>query len=177
VHPALLDSISLDIIMFPLLWDPVRFDLREERPGEDGIRWLYGVEGLGDIDGLTVEERIWEAGTGLGWDRPTLNQAGLRVLMLERALQVRYWGRDRALDETILPYYERPELVANPLLGQRYGLDRAQFAPVLTEFYCLHGWDANGWPTQARMEALGMGGMHAEMVAGAHAAGERTAAR
>jgi aldehyde:ferredoxin oxidoreductase len=53
------------------------------------------------------------------------------------------------------------------------GLDRAQFAPVLTEFYRLHGWDANGQPTRERMEALGMGGMYAEMVAGAAEAVER----
>ena len=75
------------------------------------------------------------------------------------------------MDETLLPYFERPEFEANPLLGQRMGLDREQFAPVLTEFYRLHGWDADGQPTQARMDELGMGGMYTEMAAGAAKSG------
>ena len=164
VHPALIDSIPLDVVMFPLLWDPMRYDLQDEPPGEDGVRWLRGVDGLGDVDGLTVEERIWEAGAGLGWNRAELDQASQRIVTLERALQVRHWGRDRALDETILPYFERAEVDVNPLLGERVGLDRAQFAPVLTEFYHLHGWDGNGQATRERMEELGMGEMVEPMV-------------
>jgi hypothetical protein len=79
-------------------------------------------------------------------------------------LQVRHWGRDRALDESILPFFEQTEFDINPLLGERFGLDRAQFAPVLTEFYRLHGWDANGRPTRERMEELAMGDMYQEMI-------------
>ena len=168
-YAALLDAIPLDTLTFPLLWDPLRWDPQGERPGEDGVRWLRGVDGLGDVDGLAVEERIWEAGAGLGWDRAELDQAGQRITTLERALQVRHWARDRALDESVLPYFEQPELGMNPAIGERMSLDREQFAPVLTEFYALHGWDANGQPTQESMAELGMGDLHADMVAGARA--------
>ena len=75
--------------------------------------------------------------------------------------------------ESLLPYYERPEVDVNPLLGERYGLDREQFAPVLTEFYALHGWDANGQPTKEGMDALGMGDLYKPMVQGAAAANSR----
>ena len=83
---------------------------------------------------------------------------------LERALQVRHWGRDRAMDEMVLPYFEQPEGFANPLLGARRGLDRARFAPVLSEFYALHGWDPEtGQPTAEGMRALGMGDVLASL--------------
>jgi aldehyde:ferredoxin oxidoreductase len=73
-------------------------------------------------------------------------------------LQVRYWGRDRRTDEMVLPYFEQTELVQSPFLDRRYGLDRAQFRPVMDEFYALHGWDPeSGWPTRERLRELGLG--------------------
>lgn len=164
VRAALLDLLPVDDFVFPLISD---------RDAPDGYRILHDVEGYGDVEGPLVEHHLFTAGTGLDWSPDAFDRAGQRVCTLERALQVRHWGRDRALDETLLPYFEQPEFDVNPLLGEPMGLDRAQFAPVLTEFYRLHGWDANGQPTRERMEALGMGGMYAEMVAGAAEAVER----
>lgn len=43
-------------------------------------------------------------------------------------------------------------------------MDRERFAPVPTEFCGHHGWDANGWPSEASMEALHFGEMHEPMV-------------
>jgi aldehyde:ferredoxin oxidoreductase len=87
---------------------------------------------------------------------------------VERALQVRHWGRDREMDENVLPYFEGTELHQNPYLDQRHGLDREQFAPVLDAFYRLHGWDVErGWPTRARLEALGIGDVYETMIKGA----------
>jgi hypothetical protein len=95
-------------------------------------------------------------------------QAAARVCTLERALQVRQWARDRRIDEMVLPYFERTERYQSPFLDQRYGLDRAQFAPVLDTFYALHGWDAgSGWPTRTTMRALGMGDLYEPMIRGA----------
>ncbi len=80
-------------------------------------------------------------------------------------------GRNRSIDEMVLPYFEQPESIQNPFLEQRYSLDREQFRPVLDEFYSLHGWDpATGWPTKERLEALGLKGVYEQMVAGALAA-------
>jgi aldehyde:ferredoxin oxidoreductase len=167
VRATLLDAVPVDDLGFPIIRDDA---------AQDGYRILHDVDGWGDVEGPLVEHHLFTAGTGLDWSPDQFDRAGERICTLERALQVRHWGRDRALDETLLPYFEQPEFDVNPLLGQRYGLDRAQFAPVLTEFYRLHGWDANGQPRREGMEALGMGGMYAEMVAGAHAARERAAA-
>ena len=84
-------------------------------------------------------------------------RAAERVCSLERALQVRHWARDREIDETVLPYFERTEPVRNPFLDQRYALDREQFKPVLDEFYTLHGWDIErGWPTRECLRELGL---------------------
>ncbi len=158
VRAALLDALPVDDFAFPLIHDGA---------APDGYRILHDVEGYGDIEGPLVEHRLFAAGTGLDWPAEEFDRAGERICTLERALQVRHWGRDRALEETLLPYFERPEMGVNPLLGERHGLDRAQFAPVLTEFYALHGWDANGRPTRDGMAALGMEGMYDEMLAGA----------
>jgi len=158
VRAVILDAVPVDDFVFPLIRDDA---------APDGYRILHDVDGYGDVEGPAVEHRLFTAGTGLDWSEQELDRAAQRICTLERALQVRHWGRDRALDETLLPYFERPECEANPLLGGHHGLDRVQFAPVLTEFYAHHGWDANGRPTKASMEALGMGEMHAEMAAGA----------
>ena len=50
-------------------------------------------------------------------------------------------------------------------------LDREQFAPVMDEYYDLQGWDREtGWPTQARLAALGLADVYEPMMDGAHAA-------
>jgi aldehyde:ferredoxin oxidoreductase len=155
---VVLDTVPVDDMVFPLIRDDA---------APDGYRILHDVDGYGDVEGPAVEHRLFTAGTGLDWSEPELDHAAQRICTLERALQVRHWGRDRALDETLLPYFERPEFEANPLLGERVGLDREQFAPVLTEFYRLHGWGANGQPTREGMDALGMSDVYASMLAGA----------
>jgi aldehyde:ferredoxin oxidoreductase len=57
----------------------------------------------------------------------------------------------------VIPYFEQVENWANPLVGERVGLDRAQFSTLLDEYYALRGWDtATGRPTRARLETLGL---------------------
>jgi aldehyde:ferredoxin oxidoreductase len=134
----------------------------------DGLFRLEGVEGIGDVDGPSVEYHLFAAGTGVAWTEADFNRAVERVCTLERALQVRHWGRDRTMDETVLPYFEQPELYHSPYLERRHVLDRAAFAPVMDAFYALLGWDSTtGWPTRQRMEALDLGDLYAPMVAGA----------
>ena len=164
VYPVILDGIPLDDLAFPLTWDA-------EEP--KGLKVLRSVDGLGDVQGTDVERNVWAAGTGLAWDQAELERAAQRVVVMERALQVRHWGRDRALDESVLPYFEQPEMGMNPLLGARHALDRGQFAPVLDEFYALHGWDNNGRPTQESLDDLGIGEVYAPMVEGAERAEDK----
>ena len=144
------------------------FPLIYRQCAPDGYWRLGGVEGIGDIEGPSVEYHLFAAGTGVAWSEETFEQAAERVCTLERALQVRHWGRDRQTDERVLPYFERRELYRSPFLDERYGLDREQFRPVIDEFYALHGWDVErGWPTRAHLRGLGLADVYDPMVKGA----------
>ena len=161
LRAALVDCVPVEDFSapFPLIWDAA---------ADDGFRVLSNVPDCGDVPGPSVEHRLFTAGAGLDWSEEEFERAGQRIWALERALQVRYFGRDRQTDELVLPYFERTETAANPLLGERRGLDREQFRPVLDEFYRLHGCDpATGWPTQERLSELGMADVYEPMIAGA----------
>jgi aldehyde:ferredoxin oxidoreductase len=144
---------------FPLIY-------RERAPD---LFWrLPGIEGVGEIEGPSVEYHLFRAGTGITWPEEEFLRAAARVCSLERALQVRHWARDRDVDETVLPYFERPEPCQNPFLDGREALDRERFRPVLDEFYRLHGWDVErGWPTGERLREVGLGEVYEPMVEGA----------
>jgi aldehyde:ferredoxin oxidoreductase len=149
---------------FPLIY-------RHEAP--DGYWCLRDVEGLGEVEGPSVEYHLFTAGTGVAWPEEAFMRAAERVCTLERALQVRHWARDRMTDEMVLPYFEQTELHQSPFLDKRYGLDREQFAPVVDEFYALHGWDAeSGWPTRNRLCELDLEALYEPMIDGASRAGE-----
>ena len=164
VRPVILDCVPVDDFRFPVIY-------HQDAP--DGY-WRFDVDGLGEIEGPSVEYHLFRAGTGLDWPETEFERAAERVCTMERALQVRHWGRDRRLDETLLPYFERPEFSKSPFLDKRYGLDREQFEPVVDEFYTLHGWDTEkGWPTRERLAELDMGDVHEPMVEGAAKAKER----
>jgi aldehyde:ferredoxin oxidoreductase len=139
------------------------------RASAPDLSWhLHDIEGIGDIEGSSVEYHLFRAGTGVPWSEEEFARAAERVCSLQRALQVRHWARDREMDETVLPYFERTEPYQSPFLDRRYGLDREQFKPVMDEFYRLHGWDIRrGWPTQERLRQLGMEDVYEPMVDGA----------
>ena len=165
IRPVLKDTVPVDDLVFPLQYDP---------RADDGLWVLRDVEGMGDVPGPDVESRLFAAGTGLDWSPEELDHAAARVVTMERALLVRHWARSRATDELVLPFFERPELGINPLIGQRQSLDRDRFGPVLDEFYALQGWDPEtGWPTRKRLQQLGLGDVHDPMVVGATRARQR----
>lgn len=123
---------------------------------------------IGDIEGPSVEYHLFKAGTGTAWTEEEFEKAAERVYALERALTVRHWGRDRKMDESVLASFEYPENWVNPLLGERYALDREQFRPVMDDYYRLLGWDLeNAWPTRERLGELGLGEVYEPMIAGA----------
>jgi aldehyde:ferredoxin oxidoreductase len=144
---------------FPLIY-------RENAPD---LYWhLRDIEGVGDMEGPSIEYHLFSAGTGVTWSEEEFVRAAERVWTLERALQVRHWARNREMDEMVLSYFERTEPYRNPFLDRRYGLDRELFKPVLDEFYTLHGWDIErGWPTEARLRELGLEDVYEPMVDGA----------
>jgi hypothetical protein len=142
------------------------------RASAPDLYWrLPDIEGIGDVEGPSIEYHLFSAGTGVAWSEETFARAAERVWTLERALQVRHWGRDRRIDEMVLPYFERTEPVRNPFLDRRHALDREQFKPVLDEFYTLHGWDTErGWPTEKRLRELGLEDVYEPMLDGAERA-------
>ena len=154
------DSVPTDDQVFPLIYS----DSTEDR--------FFRV---GDIDGPSIDHRLFTLGTGTAWSEEEFERAAERVYALERAICVRHWGRNRAMDESVITAYEYEENWTNPVLGEKYALDRTQFLPVMDEYYGHLGWDPKtGWPTRERLAELGIEAVHAPMVAGAERAREVT---
>ena len=150
------DCVPGDDFIFPRLYS---------RNTEDGFARIAG------IDGHRLEYHLFRSGTGVDWTENEFEEAALRVYTLERALTVRHWGRDRRVDEMVLPAFEYRENWASPLLGERMALDRKAFAPVVDAYYRRLGWDpATGWPTQERLDQLDMPHVYEPMVQGAQRA-------
>jgi aldehyde:ferredoxin oxidoreductase len=153
------DCVSVDDLCFPLIWN---------RNSADGRYVFSDIEGVGDVEGTSVEYHLFRAGTGVEWSEGEFERAVKRVHALERAVQVRHWGRDRTTDEMVLPYFEQVETCPSPVLGERVGLDRAKFRPVVDEFYALHGWDREtGWPTKEALGKVGLADVYKPMAQGA----------
>jgi aldehyde:ferredoxin oxidoreductase len=96
--------------------------------------------------------KLFSACTGQATSEKALDRAGERIWNQLRAIDVRYFGRDRAIDEATLNSYDYPAREDGVVL------DRAQFAKLLTAYYELSGWSpTSGWPGRARLEGLGLG--------------------
>jgi aldehyde:ferredoxin oxidoreductase len=162
LRPVIKDCVPVDDFRFPCIYD-------EKAPDR---YWRLEVDGIGEIEGPSVEYHLFRAGTGLDWSESDFERRAESVCALERALQVRHWGRDRRTDEMLLPYFESVDAVQSPFLDRRHGLDRDQFQPVMDEFYALHGWDEDGRPTRKALDDLGMADVYEPMVEGAAKARE-----
>jgi aldehyde:ferredoxin oxidoreductase len=157
------DCLPTDDQVFPLIWSYNTEDRFCRIAVEDDT-----------IDGTDVDAAILRAGTGLDWDTAEFERAAERVLNLERAIVIRHWGRTRAMDERVLPYFAYDENWVNPEIGERQRLDAARFKPVMDDYYRLRGWDVDsGWPTRERLDSLDLDGVHDAMLAGAQDAQER----
>jgi len=157
VRSMMKDSLPSDDYVLPLV---------ASTRSEDGIPRILGIEGR------DVEAAFFRAGTGVDWDTAAFERANLNAYTLERALQVRHFGRDRHLDESVLPYFSYPENWPNRFVGERRALDPAQFAPVASDYYQRLGWDpTTGMPTREAMDGVmldgSMKGAYDAMVAGA----------
>ncbi|MFH1085940.1 MAG: aldehyde ferredoxin oxidoreductase C-terminal domain-containing protein, partial [Chloroflexota bacterium] len=160
------DTLPSDDQVFPLIYSH-KTDDRFCRIGEPG-----GPVGV--MDGPDVDAHLFSAGTGVQWDTTEFLRAAERVLALERANTIRHWGRNRQMDERVLPSFEYDENWVNPEINERKALDRKQFDPVFDAYLRRLGYDvATGWPTPERLASLGLGDVHAPMVAGAAAAKAR----
>jgi aldehyde:ferredoxin oxidoreductase len=102
--------------------------------------------------------KLLSACTGYDVSEAALDRAGERIWNQLRAIDVRTFGRDRAIDESTLDGYAYPALEDGVLL------DRERFLGMLDKYYELSGWNpANGWPTRARLQELGLGDVADEL--------------
>jgi len=158
----------------PAVYHAIRSVMKDCLPTDDQVfPLIYSTQTedhfcrVGGIDGPDIDAHLFRAGTGVDWDPTEFTRAAERVLNLERAISVRHFGKDRAMDERVIPSFEYEENGINPLLGKRMSLDRELFKPVVDDYLTRLGWDLEtGWPTSQRLTELDLD-IHATMVAGA----------
>jgi aldehyde:ferredoxin oxidoreductase len=95
--------------------------------------------------------KLYSVATGCETSERELDRAGERVSNLHRAIDIRNHGRDRAVDESTFDGFMYP--------GKDDGVtpDRDRLVALLQTYYRLRGWNpANGWPTRAKLEELGL---------------------
>lgn len=96
--------------------------------------------------------KLFSLCTGFEVSEKELDRAGERIWTQMRAIDVRNFGRDRAVDESTLDGFMHP--------GKDDGvvLDREKFSKLLDKYYELSGWEiTNGCPSRKRLEELGIG--------------------
>ncbi len=108
----------------------------------------------GTIGGKSLDYYLYVAATGLNITKSDFRKCAERIFNLERAIQVRNYGRTRQDDMAIITYFEKPETWTSPS-GKKESLNRSKFLQLVDEFYELRGWDRKtGIPTRARLESL-----------------------
>jgi aldehyde:ferredoxin oxidoreductase len=118
-----------------------------------------GLPRVGDVQGPEFEYHLYALATGHEVGAEGLDVATERALALERAQQVRDFGRTRDMETPVLGFFcETLEENPNPLLGERRRAEPAALAALADEFYRLRGWDVRtGAPGAERLEELGLG--------------------
>ena len=110
---------------------------------------LQSEDGMAQTD---LMARLFSDSTGCDLSEEAFNRAGERIWNQLRAIDVRNFGRDRAIDASTLDGFMFP--------GKDDGVmpDREKLLMLLDTYYELSGWNpANGWPTRDRLTALGLG--------------------
>lgn len=91
---------------------------------------------------------LMNSATGAGYTQASLLEAADRVYTLERLFLTKA-GFSRA-DDKLPPRMSEP-MPAGPIQGETFDLAR-----LLDDYYRARGWDANGIPTHAKLETLGL---------------------
>jgi aldehyde:ferredoxin oxidoreductase len=145
-HRAIIkDSMGVCDWVFPLTRRT--FDTREAFEAEMGAE-----EGsvYGDVE---AEAKLFSACTGVEMSIDEMEAQAARIVQLERCIEVRNNGRDRTLDEAVIPHYQWSEKTD----GTHLSADAAEFHALLDRYYDLRGWDRErGWPTRETLDALGL---------------------
>jgi len=106
------------------------------------------------MDIRIFESSVLSAVTGIDYSVARLWEAGDRIYTLRRAVAVMRENRTRQQDDLSRVWFERLVGGAESLAAP---LDRAKWEALKTRFYAVRGWNAaNGSPTRAKLEQLGM---------------------
>ncbi|MBI9043527.1 MAG: hypothetical protein JEZ06_03525 [Anaerolineaceae bacterium] len=136
------DSVSLDDNVFPMI---LSFNSSD------------GMARAGGMQGIEFEYHLFRTATGLDISVEEFILSCERIFNLERAIQIRNFGRSRKDDEMIIPYFEYMEWWQNPYLDEKKALDADAFRDLLERYYDLRGWDVkNGWPSRKKLIELGL---------------------
>ncbi len=168
VHPAS----GYEAKAFPAIWHGHRSIIKDSVTVDDqAFPRIYSNKTLdhfaraaNGMAGPSFEYNMFRLATGMDISEAEFEGMAERVFNLERAVQVRNWGRSRAVDEQVIPHFTSIENWVNPVLGEGVGLDREKFARLMDEYYTLRGWDvATGRPTEAKLRELGLADVAEEL--------------
>ncbi len=162
-HRAIIkDSLGLCDFIFPVTQrNHESMEARQEaiKKGVDHI--------IGDV---AIEAKLYRACTGIDMDINEMESpVAERIVNLERCLDVRNYGRNREIDEEVIPHYQWSEKTD----GTSLSVNADEFRALLDRFYDLRGWDKQtGIPATETLKALGLdevqvgeddkGGIHPE---------------
>jgi aldehyde:ferredoxin oxidoreductase len=120
---------------------------------------LFSLKTEDHCGDLALESKLLSSAIGKEVSMAELDKIGERIFNLERAIEVRY-GRTRAEDERMIPYYEQPD-------DKGIILEREKYLRLMDEYYRLRGWDPKtGKPTREKLEELGLKDVAQELEAG-----------
>ncbi|MBM3190571.1 MAG: hypothetical protein FJZ90_17875, partial [Chloroflexi bacterium] len=119
---------------------------------------VFSMDTEDHVADTALMSKLFSASTGFETSEAELDIAGDRVFNLLRALDIRNHDRSRAVD------WQVALSLTQPAFTDSIVLDLAQFAPMLERYYELRGWNpANGYPTRAKLDALGLGDVAGEL--------------
>jgi aldehyde:ferredoxin oxidoreductase len=136
------DSMPVDDQMYPRIYSRYTDDHRSR---------------AGDMLGTSFEYELFTSATGMDISEAELDRICERVVNLDRALQIRNYGRSREDDESVITAFEYPENLVNPFIGHKMSMDRQQFLELMDRYYRLRGWDVEtGHPLPETLHRLGL---------------------
>ncbi len=111
-----------------------------------------------EMDIRIFESQLLSAATGLDYDVDRLWEAGERIYNLRRAIMVLREDRHRGLDTLSDDMFDQTkdgvQMLSTHLVEP---LDAERWEALKDRYYELRGWSIDkGWPTRAKLEALGM---------------------
>ncbi len=117
--------------------------------------YLYNANSDDHVGDSSIESRLYSAVTGQDLSEEASYEVGGMLYALERAIQARE-GRTREDDVLHDLCFEQADLA-----GRRY--DREDLERAKDEYYRLNEWDERGVPTKARLNALGLSDVAADL--------------